>query len=220
MAFRCELDGGGFSSCTSPVAYSGLTTIPHAFSVRAVDPAGNIGDPTSFAWSIIGSTDTTAPGDVSGLRRSLGYRAIKLMWSRPRDADFDYVRVLIATGSKGEGNPCHERRLHRERHAVHRQAVPERNVYHRYTNPELRPHRQPSRGVDVVAPPSALLRFPAAGAVVHARAAPRLDQSRRRRGSTTSSCISAGRKILSAWPSANQARSEGEAGPMRSARSG
>ena len=198
LAFRCELDGGGFSSCTSPVAYLGLTTIPHVFSVRAVDPAGNIGDPTSFAWSIIASSDTTAPGDVSGLRRSLGYRAIKLVWSRPRDADFDHVRVLIATVEKGAKSV--------PRKVVYTgsgtQYIDKRfrnDVYHRYRILAYDHTGNQSSGVDVVAPPSALLRSPAAGAVVHAP--PRLAWA----GVAGARFYNAqlyyrGQKVLSAWP--------------------
>ncbi len=56
--FACQLDGGGYSACTSPKSYSGLADGSHTFYVRATDPAGNT-DPTpaSFTWTI----DTAAP---------------------------------------------------------------------------------------------------------------------------------------------------------------
>src|SRR5204862_8158660 len=43
--FECRLDGGGWSSCSSPKPYSGLADGAHTFDVRAKDGAGNV-DPT------------------------------------------------------------------------------------------------------------------------------------------------------------------------------
>jgi CSLREA domain-containing protein len=58
-SFQCAIDGGGFSGCTSPKTYTGLSDGSHTFQVRAIDGIGNQ-DPTpaSFTWTI----DTTAPG--------------------------------------------------------------------------------------------------------------------------------------------------------------
>ena len=56
--FECQLDGGGWSSCTSPKSYSGLSQGSHTFEVRATDAAGNTdATPASFTWTI----DTAAP---------------------------------------------------------------------------------------------------------------------------------------------------------------
>jgi hypothetical protein len=44
-AFECGLDGAAFTSCTSPMDYTGLSQSLHTFSVRAKDGAGNV-DPT------------------------------------------------------------------------------------------------------------------------------------------------------------------------------
>ena len=58
VSFLCQLDGIGFSNCSSPATYPGpLTQGNHTFSVKAQDAAGNQGTPASFAWTV----DTTAP---------------------------------------------------------------------------------------------------------------------------------------------------------------
>src|SRR5207302_10206833 len=56
--FQCSLDGASATACTSPQTYTGLANGAHTFSVKAIDPAGNV-DPTPAAasWTV----DTTAP---------------------------------------------------------------------------------------------------------------------------------------------------------------
>ena len=56
--FECQLDGGGFSVCTSPKGYSDLSEGTHTFEVRAIDVLGNSDlSPASFSWTI----DAVAP---------------------------------------------------------------------------------------------------------------------------------------------------------------
>ncbi len=58
LDLECQLDGGGYTSCTSPKSYTGQTQGSHTFQVRATDPAGNLdATPASFTWTI----DTTEP---------------------------------------------------------------------------------------------------------------------------------------------------------------
>ncbi len=57
-AFDCQLDGGGYSDCTSPQSYTGLAEGSHTVQISAVDAVGNV-DPTpsSYTWVV----DTVAP---------------------------------------------------------------------------------------------------------------------------------------------------------------
>jgi Bacterial Ig domain len=57
VTFLCQLDGNGFSTCSSPATYSGLSQGSHTFSVKAQDASGNQSGPTNFTWTV----DTTAP---------------------------------------------------------------------------------------------------------------------------------------------------------------
>jgi hypothetical protein len=52
-SFECRLDGGAWTPCSSPQAYSSLSAGAHTFYVRATDPAGNV-DPTPAerSWRI------------------------------------------------------------------------------------------------------------------------------------------------------------------------
>lgn len=52
----CQIDGGGYSACSSPAAYTGLADGSHTFVVQAVDAASNSGSASS-TWSI----DATQP---------------------------------------------------------------------------------------------------------------------------------------------------------------
>jgi hypothetical protein len=52
----CQLDGGGFSACSSPVSFSGLADGSHTFTVKATDPAANSAT-DSRTWTI----DATPP---------------------------------------------------------------------------------------------------------------------------------------------------------------
>ncbi|WP_395399700.1 DNRLRE domain-containing protein [Arthrobacter sp. UC242_113] len=62
--FQCSLDNAARSACTSPRAYTGLSTGSHTFSVWATDAAGNTdATPATQTWTVGsgGGADTTAP---------------------------------------------------------------------------------------------------------------------------------------------------------------
>jgi hypothetical protein len=53
-SFECKLDGGGWTACLAPEAYSALEASSHQFSVRAIDAAENV-DPTPATeeWTVL-----------------------------------------------------------------------------------------------------------------------------------------------------------------------
>ena len=73
LGFECQLDGAGFSPCTSPKTYTGLSLGMHTFEVRAIDAAGNVDlTPASYTWTIntaaatcfgLPATKTGTPGN-------------------------------------------------------------------------------------------------------------------------------------------------------------
>ena len=69
--FECRIDGGSWTSCSSPDTISpALAEGSHTFDVRAVDAAGNTdASPASYTWAIdLTAPDTTldaTPGDPS-----------------------------------------------------------------------------------------------------------------------------------------------------------
>jgi lysophospholipase L1-like esterase len=61
--FQCQLDGGGYSPCTSPRQYTGLSQGSHTFNVRATNANGDVDQfPSTHTWTI----DTVAPSAVIG----------------------------------------------------------------------------------------------------------------------------------------------------------
>jgi len=77
--FECDLDGAGFSSCTSPKTYNGLGLGVHTFTVRAVDAVGNV-DPTpaELSWEIITPK-----------------QAIKDLQQKVKDLDLPFVTKIV-----------------------------------------------------------------------------------------------------------------------------
>ena len=60
--FECQLDGGGFGTCTSPASFSDLAQGGHTFDVRATNVDAQTGAPASAAWTV----DTVAPDTAIG----------------------------------------------------------------------------------------------------------------------------------------------------------
>jgi len=51
-SFQCQLDGGGFSSCTSPKSYSGLSEGLRTFHVKAINAVGEDSSPAPWGWTV------------------------------------------------------------------------------------------------------------------------------------------------------------------------
>lgn len=91
-SFECRLDGGGWSPCTSPKAYSALAVGQHSFSVRAIDAAGNVdATPAATSWTIEVPPSTVTGGDKA---RGRATRASSYEGSnRPANAVDGYSRT-------------------------------------------------------------------------------------------------------------------------------
>jgi hypothetical protein len=60
-SFECQIDGGAFAPCTTPISTAELSDGPHVFTVRSVDAAGNA-DPVPVSHPFV--VDTTPPDTV------------------------------------------------------------------------------------------------------------------------------------------------------------
>jgi hypothetical protein len=59
---QCSLDGAVFTTCTSPVAHSGLALGDHTFRVRAIDLAGNLDtSPALHGWRVVTEPPPAVP---------------------------------------------------------------------------------------------------------------------------------------------------------------
>jgi hypothetical protein len=77
-SFRCSLDAGAASACTSPKTYTGVSDGAHTFSVAAVDNAGNV-DPTPATYTWISGGDPPPPNPVCTVTGS----SVSCSWTPP-----------------------------------------------------------------------------------------------------------------------------------------
>lgn len=67
--FECSLDEGAvtgaFSECSSPKGYTSLADGTYTFNVKATDPAGNPGLPTSYEWVVDNSLKDETPPETT-----------------------------------------------------------------------------------------------------------------------------------------------------------
>ncbi len=197
-SFSCSHDGSPFASCSSPQTYGGLADGSHTFQVRASDLAGNT-DPTpaSYSWQVatLLPPDTTPPGAVRRLKRSVAYRLLKLTWRLPADADFDHVRVLMSRSAKRIPRTV----VYQGRAASYANKRFQNGAYYRYAVISYDHFGNASRRATVVVPPSVLLRSPGDGAVV--KSPPRLLWAAVPKATYYNvQLYTVKGKVLSAWP--------------------
>jgi hypothetical protein len=198
--FACRLDGGGFVPCTSPKTYAGLGDGRHTFSVEAVDRAGNA-DPSAagYAWQISGvgppTQDLSPPRHVRQVKRNVGYGRLQLRWRNPADSDFDHVGVFVSTKRSAPARTL----VYKGRRQSYANRRFKNGLYYRYLIVAYDHSDNASGGRPATVPPSALLRSPRDGRIVHAPLLLRWTPVRRATFYNVQ-VFYRGRKILSAWP--------------------
>ena len=84
--FECQLIRGGldltgFEPCTSPLTYDDQPDGSYTFNVRAIDAAGNIGNPAVHTWAI--GTPVVAPGALVAPTVTGGNASATVGWRAP-----------------------------------------------------------------------------------------------------------------------------------------
>jgi hypothetical protein len=109
--FRCRLDGAAAQACASKQSYTGLSTGPHTFTVTAVDTAGNVSAPTSYAWTVDpAAVDVLLAGDVTQPLYPGAASPVDVRISNPFSFDVYVSGVTVtpraATTKNGQPNPA------------------------------------------------------------------------------------------------------------------
>jgi hypothetical protein len=112
-SFECQLDGGGFSACSSPHTTGPLPDGPHSFAVRATDEAANT-DPSPASRSF--TVDTQAPfAKPSVRRRQKAGKPIKVGVSCPEECTVFATGKVVAWGAAKRRKATHAARTHKAR---------------------------------------------------------------------------------------------------------
>jgi hypothetical protein len=205
-SFACSIDNGAFVPCVSPQTYEGLGLGAHGFRVRATDPVGNTDpSPASFAWTVDTPAptrvDSTPPGNVRNVAKSVRYRLLQLRWKSPSDADFDHVVVVVGRNPKRSPTT----RVYFGAGTSYANSKFQNGTYYRYAIISYDHAGNASRGSAVVVRAGALLTSPRVGARL--RRPPLLDWASVPRATYYNVQLYRGsKKVLSAWPARSSLR--------------
>jgi hypothetical protein len=75
VTFKCQMDGGGYTPCTSPKTYL-LTAGTHVFDVEPIDQVGNVGPFNEWKWTISGNSGAGLPFTIDGNAVGLLYPGV------------------------------------------------------------------------------------------------------------------------------------------------
>lgn len=109
--FQCSVDGGAFSSCSSPYRTGTLADGTHSFRVRAAaDLAGNAGTDVGYTWIV----DTTPPSVPLPLLPADGVWTgtsplMSATYRNPDTVDVGTVEFRVCTRAAGAGSACASR---------------------------------------------------------------------------------------------------------------
>ena len=98
-SFKCQLDNGGYRACTSPTAYTGLSSGWHTFQVKASDAAGADTSPASYSWFVI----AIFPG-AGTTGQAAGQTAAK--HTKSGVTELSVANGHGARASRRQGSPC------------------------------------------------------------------------------------------------------------------
>lgn len=117
-SYECQLDGGAWTTCSSPKSYSGLSDGSHTFCVRQTDAANNVGSPQCYTWTVdlpasdeCQSASSTVVDGYSGgtyLRLRVERRSDRtVVCFRGQDGALPYLggKIVVTDPSAGIGVP-------------------------------------------------------------------------------------------------------------------
>ncbi|HEX4925169.1 MAG TPA: Ig-like domain-containing protein, partial [Bdellovibrionales bacterium] len=95
---ECEIDNGGFSACTSPKNYAGLSAASHTFKVRAADNAGHPSNTASYSWTVtIAPAAPVAVDDSATVDQDSAAGVVISVLTNDTDANSDPLTVSNKT---------------------------------------------------------------------------------------------------------------------------